>query len=390
MDMAFSILTGVESVTKAWTKQRKAEERQHGREVRRRQALVKSRRVTIRDAAFAVMRAAYLKVSSEGRWPAKARQIMYEARGPIQDQTGEMLDDRYFTQTLLPDFIAEHPEAAAWNVVFDARGHFTEPHTKRRIGLGTLEVRDYLQAVPPHCYGAILFIEKEGFDELFAAAKLAERYDLAIMSSKGLASTAARELVERLCSTHGAKLLVAHDLDKAGFSIVGTLRRNTRRYAFTNRIEVIDIGLRLEQVEAYHLADEEFRCDQRAAANLRLNGATEEEIDFLCSGRRVELNAFASADIIACLEAEFQKHGVKKIVPNEQTLKESYRNAAAAQLFAERSRALKEQCQRDAQQIKPPPGLKAKVRAAFDDDAARPWGAVVAELANGAAQDFAR
>ena len=98
---------------------------------------------------------------------------------------------------------------------------------------------------------------------------LAERYDLAIMSSKGLASTAARELVERLCSAHGAKLLVAHDFDKAGFSIAGTLHRSTRRYTFANRIEVIDVGLRLEQVEAYDLADEEVRCDERAAANLR-------------------------------------------------------------------------------------------------------------------------
>ena len=62
--------------------------------------------------------------------------------------TGEILDDRYFTQTLLPDYIAEHSEAATWNVVFDARGHFTEPHTKRSIGLGTLEVRDYLQSRP--------------------------------------------------------------------------------------------------------------------------------------------------------------------------------------------------------------------------------------------------
>ena len=87
--------------------------------------------------------------------------------------------------------------------------------------------------------------------------------------------------------------------------------------------------------------------------------------------------------MIAWLEAEFEKAGVKKVIPNDLTLKASYRNAAAAQLFAERSRALKEQCERDAQQIKPPPGLKAKVRAAFDDDAARPWNAVIMELAKG-------
>ena len=30
------------------------------------------------------------------------------------------------------------------DVVYDERGHFIEPHGKRTIGLGTLNVRDYL------------------------------------------------------------------------------------------------------------------------------------------------------------------------------------------------------------------------------------------------------
>ena len=36
--------------------------------------------------------------------------------------------------------------AADWDVVYDDRGHFTEPHTKRVIGLGTLNVRDLSQS----------------------------------------------------------------------------------------------------------------------------------------------------------------------------------------------------------------------------------------------------
>ena len=31
---------------------------------------------------------------------------MYAARGHIQERTGKKLDDRYFTQTLLPDYVA--------------------------------------------------------------------------------------------------------------------------------------------------------------------------------------------------------------------------------------------------------------------------------------------
>ena len=108
----------------------------------------------------------------------------------------------YFSQTLVPDYIEEH--GVDWDVVYDARGHFEEPHTNRRIGCGTIEVGNYLAAVkeptiapadfaganvdvigPSGNFGAILYCEKEGFGPLFKAVKLANRYDLMIISNKG-------------------------------------------------------------------------------------------------------------------------------------------------------------------------------------------------------------
>jgi hypothetical protein len=50
---------------------------------------------------------------------------MYAARPHIQKVTGKPLNDAYFTQTLLPDYIEEN--GVEWDVVYDARGHFTEP-----------------------------------------------------------------------------------------------------------------------------------------------------------------------------------------------------------------------------------------------------------------------
>ena len=89
-----------------------------------------------------------MKASDDGRLPTKARQLMYAARDYIQGRTGkEFNKDRqqYFTQTLLPDYINEHPdETADWDIIYDARGHLVEPHTNRSVPLGTLEVRDYL------------------------------------------------------------------------------------------------------------------------------------------------------------------------------------------------------------------------------------------------------
>jgi hypothetical protein len=45
---------------------------------------------------------------------------------------------------------------------------------------------------PDGRYGAILYMEKEGFLPLLQKAGIAERYDLAIMSSKGMGTTAVR------------------------------------------------------------------------------------------------------------------------------------------------------------------------------------------------------
>ena len=134
---------------------------------------------------------AYDKVSGNGALPANARQIMYAARGHIQKVTGQELKPNYFTQTLLPDYVIE--TGVVWDVVYDARGHFNEPHAGHGFGIGTLEVRDYLKGFHEpdiseagisqakaeifgpsgKIFGAVLFVEKEGFAPLLGAARIA-------------------------------------------------------------------------------------------------------------------------------------------------------------------------------------------------------------------------
>ena len=152
---------------------------------------------------------------------------------------------------------------------------------------------------------------------LFEHVRLAERYDLAIASTKGMSVTACRELLDRMCGQE-VPMFVLHDFDKAGFSILGTLRQNTRRYKFRSGAPaVIDLGLRLVDIgglESEDTFDQGGKSARRA--NLRANGATEEEI----VDRRVELNAMTSDRLIACIEAKLGQHGVKKIVPDAETL----------------------------------------------------------------------
>src|SRR4051812_29551139 len=191
-NIANDILDCVETATAKWTRQKKSEERHPGNAHYRVSRMTREPRTTQKDAAWAVLEAAYLAASNNGALPASARQIYYQARPRIMALTDDKeLVFGYFSQTLLPDYVEEN--ALDWDVVYDARGHFEEPHTNRRLGCGTIEVGNYLAAtkdpeiVPADFAGAnvdiigpsgnisgILFIEKEGFAPLFKAVKFAE------------------------------------------------------------------------------------------------------------------------------------------------------------------------------------------------------------------------
>jgi DNA topoisomerase VI subunit B len=394
-----AIEDAVSTVTKAWNRQRLAEIRHANREDNRRARLVRSRTYSIKDAAWQVMADAYrLAAGSTGK--ANARQIMYAARPEILRITGkDKLDDAYFTQTLLPDYIEDHPtETKDWDVVYDARGNFNEPHTDESVALGTLDVRRYLSAVSHHQrpalrldgfdlpslptfptlgprdrYGAVLFIEKEGFAPHLKAAQIAERYDLAIMSTKGLSNTAARRLVDSICAEFAIPLLVAHDFDKAGFSIVGTLRRDTRRYTFANEITVHDLGLRLADVERYNLESEPTtRLSSKDRRTLERNGATPDEIAFL-GQRRVELNALTSDDFIAWLEAKLTEHGVSKVLPDDNALEIAWRRKQAARYLEEQAGNLMKAARKHATEATVPADLRERVERALKGNPARPW-----------------
>jgi hypothetical protein len=407
---ATTIIDAIQGVTKKWAKVRKAEEREEARRYRRSEYMTRPLRETIKEVAWEVMVAAYRKASANETLPATARQIMYAARPDILKRTGRQdLDDQYFTQTILPDYIQEHPEQTAdWDVVFDARGHLHEPHTEKSVLLGTLAVRKYLSDIkgqkvldpgvtvaggdtdfptcgPANRYGAILFIEKEGFLSLFEAVHLEARYDIAIMTTKGVSTTAGRSLVDGLCSAGGGvPLLVLHDFDKAGFSILATLSRDTRRYTFFNDVRVIDLGLRLADVQQWHLPGESVSFGRSdPTRNLQENGATADEISYLCNGdigRRVELNAFTSDQFIAWLEGKLAAHGAKKVVPSAEILTRAYRRALYATLIQRAVDDMHESVRRRVEAMKVPTGLVQHVKKALNAHRERPWDAVIAEM----------
>jgi hypothetical protein len=225
----------------------------------------------------------------------------------------------------------------------------------------------------------VLFVEKEGFDPLWRAINLAERFDIAIKSTKGMSVTAARRLADELAGRFGIPLFVLHDLDKAGFSILGTLIRDGRRYKYKHEVKIIDLGLRLGDVAGLEREPHSDRGEpQVRAKNLRLNGATDEEIKILMT-ERVELNAMRSEQLAAFVEGKFREHGItEKIIPDNDTLANTYKLFAASR---EAEKIVERELKRKAEtSVNVPADLNELVRQVLKQNPLIRWDEAVQEI----------
>jgi len=395
------------------------------RRLREREA-VKQEEITIKKAAWKVMRLAYLKASDNGRLPANMRQIMYAARPLVQELTGGKCwkKSSFFTQNLLPNYMLEHPDQTAnWDVVADARGHFAEPHSRESIGIGTLDVRGYLASWtdtndvgtdveppevddsfptsgPANRFKYALFVEKEGFDPLLDRAQIAERYDLAIFSSKGMSVIAARKLVDKLCQ-RGVTVLALHDFDRAGLLIAHWLSHDNDRYQFECSPSVIDLGLRLADVKRLGLEKESLVYKQKKNPTEKLwecEDVTPEQRVFLVgshyghrqwAGFRVELNAMTSRQFITWLEAKFEEHGVEKLVPDSETLDIAWQRALMIAKINEAIDAVGKEFKKKRkkkQKAKVPRDLAKRLCALLDIHPELPWDKALVRIAQDSAK----
>ena len=408
-----AIVALIKKVTSAWTRRRKAEERDPSARLRRDDLMdMSAKPMTQKDAAWTAIPAAYEEASADGKGghlPVKPRQILYKARRKIMDlaKITDVNNDTFTQQHLIP-FMRENPDLTKnWDIVFDARGHLREPHTRLIVPLGTLEVRRHIAAyAPPRLidasfggarvemrgpdgrYSALLYIEKEGFDELIAHAKIAERFDIMTFSCKGMSVTAARQLVDQTCARFTIPLFILRDFDIAGFSIAHTLHQSNARFTFTTQsgvdFKVDDLGLRLADAQALGLDSEPVFIDpeDKDATRDRLEdqGATDTEIDFLLSGRRVELNAMTSRQFVDFIETKLRANSVAKIVPDGKVLDDAY------QVFARQAKARKiveTALAADVETVDAPSDLEERVRHYLAAHPESSWDQAVEALAVG-------
>jgi len=372
--MSDDVFSGITSVSKKW-KEAKRQADRHDRISTSRMSYLRyhSHRTTIKEVVYQELKNAYNIVSDNGRYYANARQLFYKVRPKVIELTGnQWTNSSYFTQTLLKDYIEAY--SPSWKVVWDARGHIQEPHTDETIGLGGIEVGEYIHdwensfdqfpatlykslintKGPELRYGAVLFVEKEGFNEILDESGIREEYDIGIMSTKGVPVGASCKLANAL-SNKGVKIFVLHDFDFAGFKIINTLRHGTRLAPSTPG--VIDLGLRLQDIQSLESEGVSYNQYKDPKIMMRRYGCTEEECSFLAKDR-VELNAMTSGQFIDFIRKKLDEYKVQKVIPDDQILSNAYTRAVYCQRIDAEIETIKEDLQKD---IEIPKDLKELV-----------------------------
>jgi hypothetical protein len=271
-----------------------------------------------------VLPEAIRKATGDGKYPVSAHTLFYSVRPLIQRYTSRELRSDYFEQALLPAY--QRHKGAIPGLYYEPRGTLYEPHTSKEVPLGTREVEAY--RFPVWLYDKILFIEKMGLWPVLKAAKLAERYDMAIVAGEGYATEACRVLFANAEKGQDYQLFVVHDADPHGYNIARTLREETERMP-GHRVNVVDLGLKLEEALGMEppLPLEEFTRKKALPQGLEFTARERECFEGRRAGKnswicqRVELNALTGPDLIAYIERKLQEANVRgKVVPSPEAL----------------------------------------------------------------------
>ena len=296
--------------------------------------------------AFKNMDTAYRMASSGGKYNITARQMYYKLRELIADETWETGTSTYntFTQDWLTQWLDDHPEHES-KVHFSDRGVFIVD--KKSVGIGSANVQDFLyneRSRQNHFtlnaeielrlehdydvsyrYDKVLYVEKTGFNSLFLAEGIPDKYNMIIVSGQGYGSRSARKLLHEL-QQKGLEIYCMHDLDVYGVGILESLR--TANDKFKHDIDVIDLGVTPEDVAYYEIIPEKVKLEYERLYEMKPHHQNFFEISNGYS-RRVELNAFTTEQLLEIIDDKLKD---KKSLPkldlsdaikfNEQKLKD--------------------------------------------------------------------
>jgi len=319
-------------------------------------------RVSIKKAAFDVLEDAVAHASSNFSHKITARQVYYAVRDRVTRLHGIEITDTYFTQTLLPEYIAIE-EPCHWPLInFDARGSASEPHDgEKKIPLSTeglinFKYRFEGQESAEIKFGAVLYIEKEQFGEILAP--IANEFDILLVEAKGQPTTAERELLQ-WAAAKDLPVLVFADLDVSGLQISESLRLGSKRHP--ERIPAERIGLHLKHVHEFQLNPEPYKPGKAQVTWLEKSETDHEERSFVLR-QRCELNHLTTQQMLNLLRGELEAAGVQKLRPSTGQIELALRSEARSVGDAKHIKPIKDRMQTEIAEA------EAKIQQKYDDE----------------------
>ena len=265
---------------------------------------------TVKDVILQCLDEAIDKASGSGEYRFSLRQLYYAVRPYVQEAVEVEPEYNYFAKV-----ITDH-EATVGEIkgmYRDPRGIVYHPHVRQEIPLGTLQVEEYQR--PEYAFNKILYSEKEGLFQILRAAQWPERHDCALMTSKGFASRAARDLLD-LLGDSGEELVVfcIHDADAAGTMIYQALQEGTAARG-GRKAKIINLGLEPGEAKAMGLQVEDVKRESKKRQPVA-DYVDEDDAEWL-QQHRVELNAMSSPQLLVWLDSKLAAHGEKLVPPDE-------------------------------------------------------------------------
>ncbi len=298
---------------------------------------VRVSRITEKDIILDSLDDAIAKASGEGKYRYSLRQLYYAVRPEILDTLSKEPNYNYFS-AVITNYEAELGHDLR-GIYRDNRGTLYHPHLQKEIALGTIAVEEYQR--PEWTFNKILYSEKEGLISILREAKWSERHDCALLSSKGYASRAARDLLDFLGDTdEDISFFCIHDADGPGTMIYQSLQEATQARP-GRRVKVINLGL--EPTEALEMDLQVEAVSRKDDRDVSVANYVPKNWAQWLQKNRVELNAMSTPVFIDWLDAKFEQYAPGKVIPPTpimgQYLDEHVREAVQA---AETERILEE------------------------------------------------
>jgi hypothetical protein len=292
-------------------------------------AAPKERHVSQKDVVLDNLNDAIANASGDGEFRFNERQIFYQLRPIVLEQTREPLSIGNF-KSIITDYEDEHGEIAG--MCREPRGSIYHPHRSETIPLGTLMVEEYGR--PAWTFNKVVCVEKEGFSEALKDIGWPERHDCALMSSKGFTTRGARDLVDKLAE-HDEPVTVfcVHDADAYGTMIYQTFQEATKARG-ARKITIVNLGLEPWEAIADGLEIEVVKRTEKhkPVAQYVLERDDGEYWEEWLQTHRVELNAMTTPQFIAWLDRKMAKHGDGKLVPPSDVVVDEFEERLEAEM----------------------------------------------------------